>query len=48
MSEAMCSTCVHYSLYKMITSEKPFGYSGEIPCESCSHYMIFTSKYVQR
>ena len=33
-----CQTCGHYSLYQMITSGKPYGYSGEIPCLRCSRY----------
>ena len=33
-----CKGCGHYELYKMITSNKPYGYSGDIPCLRCIHY----------
>lgn len=41
-----CKTCMHYSLYKMITSGKSYGYGGEIPCESCRHYVILNDNYI--
>lgn len=37
MSES-CKTCIHYGLYQMITSGKPYGYSGTIPCQNCSRF----------
>ena len=35
-----CSNCVHYGIYKMITSGKPYGYAGDIPCIRCSEYKM--------
>ena len=35
-----CRTCGHYELYKMITSRRPYGYSGDIPCLRCTRYRI--------
>ena len=33
-----CETCGHYQLKLMVTSGKPYGYSGDIPCFRCSRY----------
>lgn len=30
-----CKSCRHYQLYEMIT-HGPYGYSGYIPCQTCS------------
>lgn len=38
MKEKDCSTCGHYSLKIMITSGKPYGYSGDIPCLRCKRF----------
>lgn len=35
MSEK-CKSCGHYGLYQMITSGRPYGYGGDIPCHRCS------------
>ena len=32
-----CETCIHYSLYQMIYSGRPYSYSGEIPCLACMY-----------
>ena len=34
-----CENCKHYSLKQMIT-EGPYGYSGKIPCLTCSRFSI--------
>lgn len=36
--KGQCKACGHYQLYIMITSNKPYGYSGDIPCFRCSRY----------
>lgn len=41
-----CKTCINYSLYEMLTSGQPYGYGGDIPCESCSHYVIISDNYI--
>ena len=33
-----CKTCGHYEIKKMVTSGKPLGYSGDIPCFRCTRY----------
>jgi hypothetical protein len=33
-----CKTCGHYSLYKMLMSNEPWGYTGELPCLRCFRY----------
>ena len=33
-----CKTCGHYELYKMITSGKPYSYSGDVPCLRCTRF----------
>lgn len=38
MTEQNCQTCGHYELYKMITSGRPYGYSGDIPCLRCCRF----------
>jgi len=40
-----CKTCASYGLYKMITSGKPFGYAGEIPCNTCHHFSFKQDNY---
>lgn len=40
-----CSSCGSYELYKMVTSAKPYGYSGEIPCLSCSRFSWLKDNY---
>lgn len=38
MENDSCSTCGYFNLRLMITSEKSFGYYGDIPCVRCSRY----------
>lgn len=33
-----CKSCGHYELKKMISSGKPYGYSGDIACLRCSRF----------
>lgn len=33
-----CDTCGHYYLKKMVTSGKPYGYSGDIACFRCVRF----------
>ena len=33
-----CKNCRHYGFYEMITSGRPYGYAGEIPCLRCSRF----------
>ena len=40
-----CKHCGHYELYKMVTSGKPFGYSGDIPCTHCSRFSFIRDEY---
>lgn len=40
-----CKTCGHYELMKMITSGKPYGYSGEIPCIGCKYFSTQPSRH---
>ncbi len=42
-----CKTCGHYELLKMITSGKPYGYSGDIPCFRCKYYTEPRSEHTQ-
>ena len=41
-----CKTCVNYGLFEMVTSGKPFGYSGNIPCMRCTRYRRDNDEYV--
>lgn len=43
-----CKNCGHYDLYKMITSSKAYGYSGDIPCLRCCEYLKPHSEYTPR
>lgn len=40
-----CNTCVNYGIYEMITSGKPYGYIGDIPCIRCSRYRTHEDLY---
>ncbi len=40
-----CKTCGHYPLYKMITSNKAYGYSGDIPCLRCRRYQKLNDEH---
>ena len=44
----MCKKCVYYSLYQMITGNKPYWYSGDIPCLRCCHYVVLKSEFVEK
>jgi len=39
------SNCGSYQLYLMITSGKPYCYSGPIPCLNCSRYSFIKDNY---
>lgn len=41
-----CEMCVNYGFYEMVTSGKPFGYSGTIPCFTCERYCNLNDKFV--
>ena len=41
-----CEKCANYSFYEMITSGKPYGYSGTISCFACSRYFDVQDKFV--
>lgn len=41
-----CKQCSYYGLYQMITSNKPYGYSGDIPCTRCSELRKENSEFV--
>lgn len=41
----VCQNCGHYELYKMITSGRAYGYSGDIPCLRCCEYLTPNSEY---
>lgn len=41
-----CKTCINYGIYEMITSGKPYGYGGDIPCNRCSRYRKFEDLYM--
>ena len=43
-----CETCVNYGFYRMITDNKPYGYSGHIPCITCSRYSVLQDKFIPR
>jgi hypothetical protein len=43
--ENVCKSCGHYELKKMVTSGQPYGYSGEIPCFTCSQYASLENKH---
>lgn len=43
MSE--CNTCLHRSLYEMITSGQAFGYAGNIPCYTCTRFNYSRDQY---
>lgn len=38
MDNTSCTNCGHYQLKLMVTSGKPYGYSGDIPCLRCSRF----------
>jgi len=40
-----CKSCTHYHFFEMITSGRPYGYSGKIPCHTCSRYAYFSDQY---
>ena len=33
-----CKDCGYYELFKLVTSDKPFSYSEDIPCFRCIHF----------
>lgn len=33
-----CKKCAYYELYKMITTSKGYGYTGDIPCRRCKWF----------
>jgi RNase P subunit RPR2 len=41
----ICKNCRHYSFYQMITSGRPYGYSGTIPCTNCKHFSFVQDNY---
>lgn len=45
MSEK-CKTCLHQGFYDMITSRRPYCYSGPIPCYNCEELSKPHSEYV--
>jgi hypothetical protein len=45
MTEQNCRTCGHYELYKMITSGRPYGYSGDIPCLRCNRFRVSNDEH---
>ena len=48
MRVEMCEKCVYYSLYQMIAGNEPYGYSGDIPCQRCTHYVVLKSEFVEK
>lgn len=48
MSKLTCETCGHYRLYEMITSGRPFGYGGVIPCYTCSRFNPTPDRHTAR
>jgi len=41
-----CPQCSYYGLYKMIKSNKPFQYYGDIPCIRCCELPKEKSEFV--
>jgi len=33
-----CNECISYELFKIISSGKPYWYTGDIPCLRCKHF----------
>lgn len=46
--EMTCEQCVNYGFYEMVTSGKPYGYSGTIPCFTCKRYQTYSDKFVPK
>jgi hypothetical protein len=40
-----CTSCGSYGLYKMVTSGKPFGYNGDIPCLRCRRFSFTSDQF---
>lgn len=43
-----CETCVNYGFYEMVTSRKPYGHSGTIPCFTCKRYCNLSDNFVSK
>ena len=43
-----CRDCQNYGLFLMITSNKPYGYAGDIPCHRCVDFRPLQSEFVPR
>jgi len=41
-----CKSCGHYDLFDMITSGRPYGYGGAIPCDRCCEFSRPHSEYI--
>jgi len=42
-----CATCQYYELYQMVTSGRPYSYSGDIPCMRCERLQHQKDEYVE-
>ena len=45
MSNECDSLCGSYQLYLMITSGKPYCYSGPVPCYNCSKFSFLKDNH---
>ena len=41
-----CRNCLHYQLFKMISGNQPYGYSGDIPCLRCKWFGKANDEFV--
>lgn len=45
MDNSVCSQCGSYQLYLMVTSGKPYCYSGNIPCLTCKRFSYLKDNF---